>query len=252
MATIKDLLSSMIGKINSKVSTWEELPDKPFGTKTEMVEIVPLQTVTPVKADWTEDEIYYAELETSDAWFNRNNGAEYTVTYNGKTYNLAEYSDETYDDEPTVGAPYNDFTEYPFSLYTASTPMFVYTATAEDITIAASTEVTKITQIDPKYVPMVVPTIPSVYVGVLKNSTHIYVNSTQCSYEELMEMFYDYGCFNVIIRFKDNTVTGKPYKIYTSPLVEIKNDIIYISSNDDFNITLAEGYNYELVENGPS
>ena len=31
MATIKDLLSSMISKINSKVSTWEEIPDKPFG-----------------------------------------------------------------------------------------------------------------------------------------------------------------------------------------------------------------------------
>ena len=41
MATIKDLLSSMISKINSKISTWEEIPDKPFGTKTEMVEIYP-------------------------------------------------------------------------------------------------------------------------------------------------------------------------------------------------------------------
>lgn len=81
MATIKDLLSSMIGKINSKVSTWEELPDKPFGTKTGMVEIVPLQSVTK---QYAYGPLYYDT--TSVQGLTLVVGKKYKVVLNGVEY----------------------------------------------------------------------------------------------------------------------------------------------------------------------
>lgn len=81
MATIKDLLSSMIRKINSKVSTWEELSDKPFGTKTEMVEIVPEQSVSG-KGDEPVD------ISANGSFVE---GETYTVKYDNAEYECIAY-----------------------------------------------------------------------------------------------------------------------------------------------------------------
>lgn len=119
MATIKDLLSSMISKINSKVSTWEELPDKPFGVTTEMVEIVPEQSVTSKTADYVEEAGAHLAILDIVPVVN----SDYDIKFNNKMYHLKCREDIANNGTEqktfiTIGAPFGetgiDFTEIPF------------------------------------------------------------------------------------------------------------------------------------------
>ena len=162
MASIKELLSAMIAKINGKNEgvDWNEndetspafVKNRPFYTgETVITEIIPEQTYTlsssgsfTVYAD--ESGTYPYSLEA---------GKEYTVVYNGTTYELAS------DNINGIGAV-GDFNP----LFTGSEPtmpfaigagmgilqIIDYTGNTE-VTFKISSSTTEIKQIDTKYIP---------------------------------------------------------------------------------------------------
>lgn len=157
MATIKDLLSSMIRKINSKVSTWEELPDKPFGMQTEMVEVVPEQSVTgTLYPNYNMYDAY--NLSTSISYEDIYKPEILIVMFNGVRYDCPA---EGSDDEISYGnRTHNGWKDYPFCVrpspdhiqqipdYSISwNPEF-----GETITLAIYEEQEVVQQIDPKFV----------------------------------------------------------------------------------------------------
>lgn len=161
MATIKDLLSSMISKINSKVSTWEELPDKPFGTKVETVEIVP--PIDFINAD----ESSIPDWIINGIGFEK--GKMYTVHINNTKYNCN--ADDIYDDEGEIYfgvgiGGLND--DEPFSIIdfkneelkeavnggmTCGIQFAEHLYASDKLVISISTEQETVTKIPQKYLP---------------------------------------------------------------------------------------------------
>ena len=145
MATIKDLLSSMISKINSKISTWEEIPDKPFGTKTEMVEIVAKKKVENFL---TSDNKSFTTIIASNVSLEI--GKTYKVLFNDKEYIAECYDDSGY---KTIGTPYGaEYTDYPFNICANGNTLEMIKGTGDDCTFALYEVQETVKQLDPKFI----------------------------------------------------------------------------------------------------
>ena len=134
----------------------EVLQNLPFGTKTEMVEIVPEQSVTGEFNE--EDGVNSISLETNIPLEQRDNLKSLEVTFNGVKYECDFIIDE-YGDR-YAGAPWGDFSKYPFTIYAGgyNEDPNVYldinwsAELGETITLAIYEEKETVTPLDPKFV----------------------------------------------------------------------------------------------------
>lgn len=128
----------------------------PFAQKTEMVKIVPLQSVTTEESDgWA-----YAELSPSDLLKGLMVGETYTVQFNGTEYKCvawehADWNAVVLGNGSIFGAE-GKGEDVPFvcDSYPEDKDICVNTAMPETCTISITGPVTSYTHIDPNYLPM--------------------------------------------------------------------------------------------------
>ena len=125
--------------VNEKHS-WDELKNKPFGETTTVKELLAEQTFTfDADESWTALEIPLLVI-----------GKKYTVDFNGTKYDCVCYSDNGM---TTVGAPYGDWSKYPFVVYNGvDEVVYCVVQKAGTYTISISGEVDTIVKMSGKYV----------------------------------------------------------------------------------------------------
>lgn len=118
------------------------------------------------KLDYVKNKTHYMSIEpttlvdetanctmgshTFSAYFNIEIGENYTVIFDGTTYECTGFSDGGL---PTIGAPYNKYTDYPFNIYTYKNKLYAITQEYGfyDIQIIGNAQVFH--TIDERYLP---------------------------------------------------------------------------------------------------
>lgn len=120
-------------------SSWNDLTDKPFGSVEQITTFA--------------DSVSVAGEEDSDRSlgnFNLVIGEEYTVEFDGVRYEkLVCFDDGGFN---TIGAPWDDFTNYPFSIYYDG-HVICYYGGAEAHVVSVYQKTETVQTIDPKYLP---------------------------------------------------------------------------------------------------
>lgn len=138
------------------VTSWNDLEDKPFGIKTEIVEIVPEQSVVGDNVE-NMPNLYMGSLMLSPAPMFIG-GNKYTVILNSKTYIVigTEYSMEEGESASYIGASSPTFEDFPFridvNLNDDSLGLSWDKSLGETITFAIYEEQDVVQPLDPKFV----------------------------------------------------------------------------------------------------
>ena len=128
--------------------SWNDLEDKPFGTKTEVVEIVPEQSVE------IEEDLYSQLTESGSSFIV---GETYTVVFNGVKYECVARKATDYGEEYTLignGTVYGDSVQSnnePFSCDNWGGRIYLNTAEQGVFTISITGPVEIVKQLDPKF-----------------------------------------------------------------------------------------------------
>ena len=152
---IKKANKSQVGGM-TEVS-WSDIKDPPFGTKTEMVEIVPEQSVKGDNIEFMPN-VYMGSLMLSPAPMFIG-GNKYTIILNSKTYIVigTEYSMEEGESASYIGASSSAFEDFPFridvTLNDDSLGVSWDKSLGETITLAIYEEKEVVKQLDPKFLP---------------------------------------------------------------------------------------------------
>lgn len=117
----------------------------PFGTKTEMVEIVPKKKVENFL---TSDNKSFTTIIASNVSLEI--GKTYRVLFNDKEYIAECYDDNGY---KTIGTPYGaEYTYYPFNICANGNTLEMIKGTIDDCTFALYEVQETVKQLDPKFV----------------------------------------------------------------------------------------------------
>lgn len=199
------------------VSSWNDLTDKPFGEEVSEVSIVSTDDFIGTN-DNPANIATYSFLQI---------GNTYIVYFDEVRYECVCFDDDGYD---TIGAPYGNFSKYPFNIYTDGSRTRCICADSNPHSASICTVDTVLVKIDPKFIPD-----PVVSWGSL-TSKPMYKD------KEIKEITWDGNAegltvFNTVYyKISDLTLTPEQLMWQTIHAVENGSDISY--TVDD---VLAEG-----------
>lgn len=103
-----------------------------------------LTTLVDETADCSNGDYYFSNSFVIEI------GKSYTVIFNGTTYECVGFKDGYY---PTIGAPYGDWSNYPFCIYNNSGELAVSPQTNGTYTVKITATAETVYKLDEKYIP---------------------------------------------------------------------------------------------------